>query len=262
MSTTAAGLHAPVLATRPPTGAQPAAMAASPSDRSAVGALINLSGRQRMLSHRAVMFLALGQISAPGDHRDHLIAAAERALVEFRAGHRVLVEGDRTQGLPPLFSPRAKALLEQPLPDRHDGVTGTALLDRFVNRGQACAEGLRRVDRTVERDITALSTLVATDLLEFLTRLVAAFEADLADAMAAQAAKTVEIRSIVLGALENIEGLGSKINLIALNALIEAARAGEAGRAFAFVANEIKSLSVQTRAEAARMNEAVGILFE
>ena len=229
----------------------------SGADQAALGALINTAGRQRMLAHRAVMLLALSQVAGAGD-AGALLDQAGTAFQTFERGVELLLRGDAAQNIAPLASKRAQGLLASP---GRSGRSGATELEAFGARGRACVDHLSQGDPNCAGELRRLADMAGEVLLPLLNDIVAALEADLADAVVAEAKRTAAVRAVMTGALEDIEQTASRIRLIALNALIEAARAGDAGRAFTVIAEEIRMLGTQTGEESAKMQAAIRRLF-
>ncbi|NRF66208.1 type IV pili methyl-accepting chemotaxis transducer N-terminal domain-containing protein [Aquincola sp. S2] len=188
-------------------------------------ALINLAGRQRMLSQRIVLMALLAD-RGDGSAR----AAALDALRQFSAAHTRLVRGG--DGLPP-----PPALLRQALAGPA-GEAGGASAEAAVRDFAALAEQALRTDVALARP--ALSQLVerATPVLALLNRLTQLYETLARDA----AARAQQRQAGLIGRIERIAG---EARFVALNARIVAARAGSAGREFGVVATRLVEVSAE-----------------
>lgn len=200
----------------PRTSAQPGAVPAQ-----TLGMLINLAGRQRMLSQRIVLHAVL---AAQG--RPQAADVAREALELFTRSHRQLVEGG--DGLPGLFSA-----------ELHQAYFGSTQADakirEFMRLAGRVLDGVSAVRGAAAG---ALDELVSatSPVLALLQSITLVHE----DEARRQAVAQSQQQGHVMGRLQDI---ARQAHVVSFNAQIIAARAGTAGREFSVVAGVLADIT-------------------
>jgi hypothetical protein len=178
-----------------------------------IGALINLSGRQRMLSQRIVLQLLL---ASRGDAA--ALDIARDCLSTFESAHSDLVTGN--ERFPGTFTGALQQLY-------FGGPRADARIREFVARARTA------IDATLadpSQQGSSLDALVAqaTPILELLQTVTQAYQEEMHRCEVAARKRQTELA-------ECLSGISMQANIVAINARVSAARAGQYGREFSVI---------------------------
>lgn len=143
------------------------------------------------------------------------------------------------------------------LREEHEALRGTvsALEADQVKVSEASDEARLLSERAIER-LGEGTSLIQSSLAQINSVL------ELVDALGQHVTSFSAAIEQVRRSAQDIDNIAETTNILALNATIEAMRAGEAGRTFAVVANEVKSLANDTRKATEEITQTVEALGE
>jgi Type IV pili methyl-accepting chemotaxis transducer N-term/Methyl-accepting chemotaxis protein (MCP) signalling domain len=185
------------------------------------GAMINLAGRQRMLSQRMVMSLLLFSRG-----NELALKTAQDALQLFRESHAVLLHGNAK--MPGIFCESLRLIYYGEVEANTKIIQ---YIDLAINAINACKSNFRAASGLL--DELGLQAIVIVDLLN---RITLVYENE--SKIFAQTAHNLHI-----DLMGDIQAIAKQAKIVAINAQIAAARAGGAGREFAVVATELTHIT-------------------
>lgn len=203
----ARSLAAPVLSS------EPAAAVVVSSDT--LAALINLAGRQRMLSQRVTLHAVLASLG-----HDHAHGVAQEALNLFADSHATLVHGKG----------RLPAAHFDEIRTAYFGPTGgDRQIQEFISLARRTLQAL---ENSAPQGAALLQSLIAsaTPMLTLLNRITQIYEAESRRSAAGLQRRLAEL-------LGDVRSVAKRARIVAFNAQVVAVRSGDAGREFAAVAN-------------------------
>jgi len=201
-------------------------------------ALINTSGRQRMLSQRIVMLLLHCQFllreGRPLSEMETFQLLCQ-AIETFSVNHYDLVNGNQEKNLPWLPSDKLQKKLNE------DGVENLILT--FIKQVDKLKNMLDE-GRIIDDDcLNELVSHAATTVLSSLNEITMIYEQEFHE-FAAYQQQALETQSEkVLKAIRTIKKISHQTDIISINSKIIASRAGEAGMQFKVIANRLQGLN-------------------
>jgi hypothetical protein len=186
-----------------------------------ISTLINLSGRQRMLSQRIVLNAVLSTQGQP-----EKLLLAEESLHLFSNTHTILVHGDHIH--PGIF-----------FKELHEAFYGPSKCDEFIKtfikQAEQVIAACKSNSSELNDQILKLGEM-ATSIVSLLSDVTLAYENESKRRAKARTKQQLEL-------MTSIQKIAKEARIVSFNAQVIAARAGDSGREFSVVASVLTDIT-------------------
>ncbi|MDH5546730.1 MAG: methyl-accepting chemotaxis protein [Gammaproteobacteria bacterium] len=204
----------------------------------AFSTLINISGRQRMLSQRIILLVLHCHMLLEHDKGDKLstsLSLLRTTINLFITCQNNILNGNQGEKIP--------CIRHERLVEKLNKGGAEKLINNFIRDVESFHSDLSNAIPISQKTLDEMVLYTANPVLDCLNEITQIFESAFHEYSAYQRSDLVRQSETVLTAIQSIKKISHQMDIISINSKIVASRAGDAGKQFKVIADRLQTLN-------------------